>query len=91
LVSIQALILNTEPFFNEPGYEKTYRGEEGKKKSREYSEDIFIKSLKKMMYTIRNPPLHFEDLVAGHFRVRAVDIMTACEAYAKGAEVACDT
>ncbi|XP_074284886.1 putative ubiquitin-conjugating enzyme E2 38 isoform X2 [Silene latifolia] len=90
LVSIQALILNTEPFYNEPGYEKTYRGEEGKKKSRDYSEDIFIKSLKKMMYTMRNPPQHFEDLVAGHFRVRAVDIMTACQAYAAGAEVSSD-
>lgn len=56
LVSIQALILNAEPFFNEPGYEKTYKGQEGRKRSKEYSEDIFIKSLKKMMYTIRNPP-----------------------------------
>lgn len=56
LVSIQALILNTDPFFNEPGYEKTFTGSEGRKKSKEYSEDIFIKSLKKMMYTLRNPP-----------------------------------
>uniref|UniRef100_A0A803N1L6 E2 ubiquitin-conjugating enzyme n=1 Tax=Chenopodium quinoa TaxID=63459 RepID=A0A803N1L6_CHEQI len=90
LVSIQALILNAEPFFNEPGFDKTYRGSEGKKKAKEYSEDIFIKSLKKMMYTIRNPPQHFEDLVAGHFRVSALDIMTACKAYADGAEVGCD-
>ncbi|XP_021717373.1 putative ubiquitin-conjugating enzyme E2 38 isoform X2 [Chenopodium quinoa] len=90
LVSIQALILNAEPFFNEPGFDKTYRGSEGKKKAKEYSEDIFIKSLKKMMYTIRNPPQHFEVLVAGHFRVRALDIMTACKAYADGAEVGCD-
>ncbi|KNA03489.1 hypothetical protein SOVF_208620 isoform A [Spinacia oleracea] len=90
LVSIQALILNTDPFFNEPGYEKTFTGSEGRKKSKEYSEDIFIKSLKKMMYTLRNPPQHFEDLVAGHFRVRAHDIMTACKAYVDGAELGCD-
>lgn len=90
LVSIQALILNADPFFNEPGFDKTYRGSEGKKKSKEYSEDIFIKSLKKMMYTLRNPPQHFEDLVAGHFRVRAHDILTACKAYVDGAEVGCD-
>lgn len=89
LVSIQALILNAEPFFNEPGYEKTYKGQEGRKRSKEYSEDIFIKSLKKMMYTIRNPPQHFEDLVSGHFRVRAYDIIRACKAYVDGAEVAC--
>lgn len=90
LVSIQALILNAQPFFNEPGFDRTYRGAEGKKKCKEYSEDIFIKSLKKMMYTIRNPPQHFEDLVGGHFRVRALDIMTACKAYTDGAEVGCD-
>lgn len=90
LVSIQALILNAEPFFNEPGYDKTYKGQEGRKKSQEYSEDIFIKSVKKMMYTLRNPPQHFEDLVAGHFRVRALDIMTACKAYADGAAVGCN-
>lgn len=89
LVSIQALILNAEPFFNEPGYEKTFKGAEGKRKSKEYSEDIFIKSLKKMMYTLRNPPQHFEDLVAGHFRVHAYDILTACKAYTEGAEVGC--
>lgn len=90
LVSIQALILNAEPFYNEPGYDKTFKGAEGRKKSKEYSEDIFIKSLKKMMYTLRNPPQHFEDLVAGHFRVHAHDILTACKAYTEGAEIGCD-
>ncbi|KAJ8431992.1 hypothetical protein Cgig2_005921 [Carnegiea gigantea] len=43
----------------------------------------------KMMYTLRNPPQHFEDLVAGHFRIHAYDILTACKAYTEGAEVGC--
>ncbi|KAL8109626.1 hypothetical protein AgCh_025657 [Apium graveolens] len=33
LVSIQALILNAKPFFNEPRYDKLFRGEEGKRRA----------------------------------------------------------
>ncbi|XP_061338487.1 putative ubiquitin-conjugating enzyme E2 38 [Gastrolobium bilobum] len=87
LVSIQALILNEKPFFNEPGYSSTYTGAEGQRRSKEYNENTFIYSLKTMMYTLRKPPKHFEDLVAGHFRTRAYDILTACSSYVEGAPV----
>ncbi|KAL5864878.1 hypothetical protein ACOSQ3_002392 [Xanthoceras sorbifolium] len=87
LVSIQALILNAKPFFNEPGYESTYVGDVGEKRSRDYNEEIFILSLKTMMYTLRKPPQHFEDLVADHFRNRARDILITCKAYMEGAVV----
>ncbi|KAK7359488.1 hypothetical protein VNO77_01448 [Canavalia gladiata] len=87
LVSIQALILNEKPFFNEPGYTTTYSGAEGQKRSKEYNENTFILSLKTMMYTLRKPPKHFEDLVAGHFRTRAYGILTACKSYVEGAAV----
>jgi ubiquitin-conjugating enzyme E2 O len=89
LVSIQALILNAEPFFNEPGYEGIYKGAAGKAKSKEYNEGVFILSLKTMTYTIRRPPMYFEDLVGGHFRSRARDICKACKAYMNGLEVGC--
>lgn len=56
LVSIQALILNADPYFNEPGFEKTSTTVEGQKQSRKYSEEAFIMSLKTMMYTLRKPP-----------------------------------
>ncbi|MED6159393.1 hypothetical protein PIB30_041961 [Stylosanthes scabra] len=88
LVSIQALILNEKPFFNEPGYLDTYGAiTDGHRKSKEYSDNVFILSLKTMMYTMRKPPKHFEDLVAGHFRTRARDILTACRSYSEGAPV----
>ncbi|XP_052178526.1 putative ubiquitin-conjugating enzyme E2 38 [Diospyros lotus] len=87
LVSIQALILNPKPFFNEPGYANMYTGPEGEWRSKAYNEEVFILSLKTMMYTLRRPPKHFEDLVAGHFRFRALDILSACKAYIEGAEV----
>ncbi|KAM5578137.1 putative ubiquitin-conjugating enzyme E2 38 [Rosa sericea] len=84
LVSIQALILNADPFFNEPGYETRYTGVEGQKKSKKYSEEVFIMSLKTMMYTLRRPPKYFEDFVLGHFRSRAHNILAACKAYSEG-------
>lgn len=56
LVSIQALILNSKPFFNEPGYETSYPGPEGERRSNAYNEDVFILSLKTMTYTLRRPP-----------------------------------
>ncbi|KAJ6360862.1 hypothetical protein OIU77_004812 [Salix suchowensis] len=87
LVSIQALILNDKPFFNEPGYESSYVGAEGDKRSKKYNEEVFILSLKTMMYTLRRPPKHFEDLVIGHFHIHAHYILVACKAYADGAIV----
>ncbi|XP_059284068.1 putative ubiquitin-conjugating enzyme E2 38 [Lycium ferocissimum] len=87
LVSIQALILNAKPFFNEPGYEASYPGPEGERRSKAYNEDVFVLSLKTMTYTLRRPPKHFEDLVIGHFRCHAADILSACKAYINGAPV----
>ena len=56
LVSIQALILNAEPFFNEPGFAGMQGKPEGEMRSKAYNEDVFILSLKTMMYTLRRPP-----------------------------------
>ncbi|CAI9107247.1 OLC1v1006564C1 [Oldenlandia corymbosa var. corymbosa] len=38
---------------------------------------------------IRNPPKHFEELVAGHFSRRARDILMACKSYVNGTQVGC--
>ncbi|PWA99767.1 ubiquitin-conjugating enzyme/RWD-like protein [Artemisia annua] len=87
LVSIQALILNEKPYFNEPGYERTSGQDDGEKRARNYNRNIFILSLKTMIYTLRRPPLHFENLVAGHFRSRAKFILIACRAYMEGVPI----
>ncbi|XP_058101033.1 putative ubiquitin-conjugating enzyme E2 38 isoform X1 [Magnolia sinica] len=87
LVSIQGLVLNAKPYFNEPGYEKSAGQPAGEKKSLTYNEDVFILSCKTMMYTLKRPPKHFEDFVAGHFRQRAHTILQACKAYMDGTQV----
>lgn len=87
LVSIQGLILNVKPYFNEPGYASTRGTVRGERLSQQYNETTFLYSLKTMVYSIRKPPKHFEDLVAGHFLKHAHDILEACKAYLNGALV----
>lgn len=89
LVSIQALILNQKPYFNEPGYARSSGTPHGEIASQQYNEDTLILSLRTMMFTMRKPPKHFEDFVTGHFYHRAHDIMVACKAYLDGAQVGC--
>ncbi|XXG67648.1 hypothetical protein AAC387_Pa06g0943 [Persea americana] len=87
LVSIQGLVLNAKPYFNEPGYEKSAGKPGGERKSLAYNENTFLLSCKTMLHTLRRPPKHFEDFVAGHFRQRAHAILEACKAYMEGAQV----
>lgn len=56
LVSIQALVLNANPYFNEPGYESTRGQPAGEKMSRDYNEEAFILSCRTMLYSLNKPP-----------------------------------
>ena len=56
LVSIQGLILNAEPYFNEPGYEYSSGTVQGKKSALDYNENTLILSLKTMVYTMKKQP-----------------------------------
>ncbi|XP_031474358.1 probable ubiquitin-conjugating enzyme E2 24 [Nymphaea colorata] len=89
LVSIQGLVLNEKPYFNEPGYERSAGKKEGESKARDYNEQTFLLSVKSMLHLLRNPPKHFESFVAGHFYVHAPYILEACQAYMQGAQVGC--
>ncbi|CAJ2659816.1 unnamed protein product [Trifolium pratense] len=89
LVSIQGLILNAKPYFNEPGCASKSGTQNGEAKSLKYNEKTFILSLRTMMYTIKKPPRNFEELVVGHFYSRAHDILASCKAYMEGVQVGC--
>ncbi|VAI33792.1 unnamed protein product [Triticum turgidum subsp. durum] len=87
LISIQGLILNEKPYFNEPGYETEVNDANGQSRSLEYNDTAFQYSCRTMLYSLRRPPQHFEDLVAGHFRERGHAILAACKYYMEGNEV----
>lgn len=57
LVSIQGLVLNTKPYFNEAGYDRQVGTLEGEKNSVVYNENSFLLSCKSMLYLIRRPPM----------------------------------
>ncbi|KAK6917556.1 Ubiquitin-conjugating enzyme E2 [Dillenia turbinata] len=89
LLSLQALVLNEKPYFNEAGYDKQVGSVEGEKNSISYNENAFLVTCKSMLYVLRKPPKHFEALVEEHFSQRAWWIIPACKAYMEGAAVCC--
>ncbi|GMJ06926.1 ubiquitin-conjugating enzyme 23, PHO2 FAMILY UBIQUITIN CONJUGATION ENZYME 2 [Hibiscus trionum] len=84
LVSLQGLVLNARPYFNEAGYDKQVGTAEGEKNSLAYNENTFLLNCKSMMHLMRKPPKDFEELVKDHFRRRGYYILKACDAYMKG-------
>ena len=63
LVSIQSLILVSEPYFNEPGYERSRGTPSGNKNSRDYDVNIRQATVKwAMLEQIRNPAPCFKQV-----------------------------
>ncbi|KAL6538345.1 Ubiquitin-conjugating enzyme E2, catalytic domain ues [Orobanche gracilis] len=89
LVSIQGLILNAKPYFNEPGYANMRGTVLGEKNSLEYNERTFIYNLQTMVYNMRRPPMYYEDFAFGYFCKHARGILVSCKAYLDGAQVGC--
>jgi ubiquitin-protein ligase len=87
LVSIQALVLNDKPYYNEAGYERQRGTEEGIRNSAIYSENAYLLSLKTMIQTLKRPPSGFEALVRAHFKGRRASILKGIAAYLEGAPV----
>ncbi|XWS18390.1 hypothetical protein CRYUN_Cryun32bG0039400 [Craigia yunnanensis] len=85
LLSLQALVLNEKPYFNEAGFDKQLGRAEGETNSVSYNENAFLVTCQSMLYTLRKPPKHFEALVKEHFNTRAKIILSACNAYMEGA------
>ena len=56
LVSLQGLVLNSKPYFNEAGYDRQIGTAEGEKNSLGYNENTFLLNCKTMMYLMRRPP-----------------------------------
>ncbi|XP_047044153.1 probable ubiquitin-conjugating enzyme E2 23 [Lolium rigidum] len=84
VVSIQGLILNDKPFFNEAGYEALVGRPEGLRNALPYTENAYLLTLRSMLHLLRRPPQGFEELVQDHFHRRGRFVLRACEAYLRG-------
>lgn len=76
LLSIQAIIMSEEVYFNEPGFENQQGTEEGEKKNQAYSNIVRYGNLRfAMIENIKNPPKGFESVIRRHFYLKKDEIM----------------
>ncbi|XP_071961824.1 dual E2 ubiquitin-conjugating enzyme/E3 ubiquitin-protein ligase BIRC6-like isoform X2 [Antedon mediterranea] len=80
LVSIQSLILVSEPYFNEPGYERSRGTPAGTQSSHDYDANIMQATVRwAMLEMVRNPPLVFKNVIQNHFYLKRAEVMAQCE------------
>nr|KYP57873.1 putative ubiquitin carrier protein E2 23 [Cajanus cajan] len=86
LLSLQALVLNDKPFFNDFWSEIVGRGGRAlfEKMAMTYNDNVFILNCKTMLCLLRQPPGNLHAFVVRHFRNRGRAILLACNDYAEG-------
>jgi ubiquitin-conjugating enzyme E2 O len=68
---LAGLILVSEPYFNEAGYEKQKGSQQGKENSRMYNEMAVLKMVQSLSKLIAEPPLVFQEEILQHFQQNA--------------------
>lgn len=82
LVSIQSLILVSEPYFNEPGYEREIGTREGDVHNQEYSAEVRVNNIRHAIIgQLRNPSPGFEEAIRMHFYLKKERILKECEGW----------
>lgn len=82
LVSIQSLILVSEPYFNEPGFERSRGTPSGNHSSREYNSNIYQACVKwAMLEQLKNPSPCFRDVINTHFWLKRNEICEQIEGW----------
>lgn len=82
LISIQSLILVPDPYFNEPGFQRSMHTPEGKAAAFEYAEQRRVATIRWAMVDIlAKPPLGFEEAVRCHFRLQGADILAQIDGW----------
>jgi len=75
LVSILGLVLNTEPYYNEPGFERERDTPQGGLRSQRYNESVALSNYHLMLRVLRTPPCDFDRAVKRHFAERRPAIL----------------
>ena len=87
-LSIQAVVMSEEVYFNEPGYEGEAGTEEGEKKNEGYSNIVRLCNIKyAMIKKIKTPIQGFEEVIHRHFYLKRDVIMKECKKWIKMAVV----
>jgi len=76
LISIQSLIFIENPYFNEPGWESNLNTKVGDKKSKQYNDTIYPKTIECAMIDMIKNPIHgFEEIIKNHFKYKKNEIL----------------
>lgn len=79
IVSIQGLILVSEPYFNEAGFEKQKGSQQGRENSRMYNEMVVLKLVQAQTKLLLYPPLVFKDIIIIHFKKHSKKLLIRLE------------
>lgn len=91
IVSIQSLILVQEPYFNEPGFERSRGTTRGNTENRRYNENIQVATVQwALLDQLRNPPAAFKDVVLWHIYLKREEIIRQCDAWLSDASLQID-
>lgn len=81
LVSIQALILVPDPYYNEPGYEAQMGTPLGDHRSATYAAEVKQNAVRwAMVDALRNPDPAFADVIRLHFKLRRTAVLADLDA-----------
>ncbi|XP_019628918.1 PREDICTED: uncharacterized protein LOC109473492 [Branchiostoma belcheri] len=79
LVSIQSLILISDPMYNEPGYDGMKGTAETEEQSAKYNNKLQVDTVRwAMLHQIRQPPVGFEDVIRRHFFLQKEAVLQQC-------------
>jgi ubiquitin-protein ligase len=84
LISVQAQILCSNPFFNEPGYQNIFGTPEGDKKSKAYDDNIMYYVMTNNIYgALANADAYpeFKDAILLHFKNKKDYILTVIDSW----------
>ena len=79
IVSIQGLILVSEPYFNEAGFEKQKGSQQGRENSRMYNEMVVLKLVQAQTKLLLHPPPVFKDIIIAHFKKHVEKLLQKLE------------
>ncbi|CAH1790115.1 unnamed protein product [Owenia fusiformis] len=84
LMSIQSLILISDPMYNEPGQEGLQGTTEGDMRSEAYNQNIRLYTIRHaMLGQLRHPTKGFESVIRRHFKVQRDLILKQCSDWLK--------
>lgn len=87
LVSFLGLVLVSEPYYNEAGYEKQIGTQEGEHNSALYNENALLLCVSHAIKSLRSPPKHCEQIIFENFKQKGPQIIKRLKQYIETGQI----